>query len=470
MKSQKKKLLNVRIPAWLPRVETLIKDTSMQPDRLRAVIHQFFLAWIKDKHIRKADSHEAIRRKKGYFAVSAELLKEVGTKHYAGYVRLLESHDVIRRHRSVNGNGLYRAGDHCTLFRWVVPAHIEGDIPFRAEVISDNRTIKSILHCRDNHRREIVGVPDRIDLSMRPLFQKLKEFTEEIVWEETDFDRVSSDLGEFYFEQLYNGNIFWNSVCEFGNRYHTPYTTLSKRYRNRLRFKGREGTPLVLLDFANSQPFFSSILGDGELISELAPEFLPILPVIKEIVQQPDFKLYKQLCSEGRLYQYFTEGTNITKDEIKTLLFKSVLFAKKRPGSAAVRDFRARFKRYFPSVVALADAIKELDENVLPELRAIIKPPSLKSKSYNDSHKIVPALMQRLESRMVFKHIVPAMLTAGIGPFLTVHDAFIILPDDEEKTRKIIAESFSSFNVNAPLIRSDILSKTPWEVAQTQKV
>jgi hypothetical protein len=143
---EKLKALKVRIPDWIGKAESIASERGLKPDRLRAVLHQFFLAWLKNKAIRK-------NRKTGYasdyFPVSSEILKEVGTRDYTRYLDLLLAANIIERKRGADGQRCYMPGRHAQLYRWNSPSC---EPSFRAESITDQTTLKSVRRTRDNHQ------------------------------------------------------------------------------------------------------------------------------------------------------------------------------------------------------------------------------------------------------------------------------------------------------------------------------
>jgi hypothetical protein len=452
--------VKVRIPSWLPEIETIVVGTKLGSDRMRVMIHQFFLAWVKSERIRKNDPSSGEYKLPGYFPVNAELLKEIGSKHYARYVMVLEEQGIIKRYRNTNGNGCYEVGKHSTLFTWIKPEGLQGQIPFRLEQVHNSLVIKSVLRTRDRHIKDRLRIPASIPPEHTAVFEQLRQYTNEVVFLPESEHQVSSDVDELFEHEVIHGNITWHTVCSFGNRYHNQLTTLSKKSRKRLRFAGHENTGLMVLDFSNSQPYFSSIIGCGKLVEELLPEFLPVLPILNRVERKTDYHLYRSLCAEGRLYEFFMEEHRMERDEVKKKLFQAVLFAEKKV-SGFDKLFERSFETSFPSVLKMVKEIRRMDQYSLPRLKDIIRPPGVKFKSAhsNHSHKLIPAMMQRAESRIVYRFIVPALFAAGLYPLLTVHDSFI-LPQSrkgEEVARKIISAAFERFDVPPPHVKCEFL-------------
>jgi hypothetical protein len=458
MNTSELKPLKVRIPSWVPDMDVLAANNGLVPDRLRAVLHQFFLSYIKDKRIRRMKDHEDENRLPGYFAVNAELLKEKGSENYSTYVRVLEDCGVIERRRSAQGKSSYLTGRHSTLFRWGIPEADITQYAFRHEEIRDRRTVKSVLASRDRHSKSEVRIKNDIEPAWHPVYEQLRQYATQVVFMSGHEEETSLDTDDLFAAEVMAGSISWHTVCEFGNRYHNQYTSLPKKYRRLMRFEGREATPLMMLDFANSQPYFSSILGCGTLIEDLLPEFKPVLPIFRRAESRYDYQYYRHLCTTGNLYKNFLGNELMSKEDVKNKLFRAILFARKRI-TTEDRLFRSQFKLFFPSVVKMADDIRKMTEKDLPLIKNIIRPTGIKFKypKSNYSHKIIPCMMQRAESRIVYGHIVPEMIAAGIGPLLTIHDSFIILPEHEQKARTIIDSVFWKFQLPPPCVRSEMM-------------
>ena len=95
--------LKVSIPSHLPAIEELAAETGLVPDKLRAILHQLFLSWLKMKRIEKNKGFKEQHRRADFFPVSAELLKDVASENYASYVRFLEEKEVVERMRRWRG-------------------------------------------------------------------------------------------------------------------------------------------------------------------------------------------------------------------------------------------------------------------------------------------------------------------------------------------------------------------------------
>lgn len=452
------KHLNVRIPCWIDSTNEIAKRHSLNPDRLRAITNQFFLSWIRIKRMEKVPGYEIDNKMKGYFPVHSKILKLIGGKGYARYVQALVNEKIIRKLTNARGNDCYEVGKHSKLFSWIgLDEKWSTQRAFRFERVTDYCCIKAILKTHDIFQKH-VNYKTHLPEEMVGVINQLKAFTNEILilpLPDKPFDGDEKGINLAFMQALANGEIGWNTVDGFGERYHNPLTVIPKEYRKYLRFKGREDTPLVILDFSNSQPYFSSIVGNGDLLQKLLPEFLPLTQTFHTANEKEDYRLYQQLCCEGLIYEYFP----LDRDIVKIRMFSSVLFAKKQLRSKEDREFKNQFRKLFPTVVDIAHRLRKFNEFDLPGLKEIINPIGKKRKYHgtNDSHKIMSCMMQRTESRIMFRHIVPEMIKQGIQQFLTIHDSFILLPEHEQQVRQIIADVFDSLGVSAPKVKREQL-------------
>ena len=71
-------------------------------------------------------------------------------------------------------------------------------------------------------------------------------------------------------------------------------------------------------------------------------------------------------------------------------------------------------------------------------------------KSY---HKALACMMQRMESRIMLLRIAPKLIEAGLTPFVTVHDSFILPAHFAKKAEEIITNEFKILGVNHPQIK-----------------
>lgn len=416
------------------------------------MLHQFFLCYLKNERLRKSKSGANYLDE--YFPVSSQLLRRTCTDNYKLYVDALIEAGIIECNVNKMGGKSYLPGSHAQLYRWL------GISPyaFRSETITERAVIKSVLRTRDMYAKKCKEIAFELSDDNQVYSYMLACCNEVVLPDLHSRKEIESDLGVLEVEAFLTGNLNWFKVDSFGRRLHTPVSSMLKKTRKQLRFKSHPDTELVTLDIRNSQPFFSSVFMSKNLILTHLPEFTPIIPLIEDYERKPDFRLYRRLCVEGRLYEFLLEsiGENpndqIARDKVKELFFSAVLFSRTRVFGEQSR-FREHFRRAFPSVHDMFQRIKKLGTDTLPLLDDIIRPTGKRFKyaKSNDSYKLIACLLQRSESAMVYKVIAPKLMSAGV-PFLTVHDSFIALPGDAEFIQEAIKQSFDELSLPVPVV------------------
>lgn len=451
--------LNVKIPAWMGDVGKLAAGADLKADRLRIVLHQFFLCWLM--------AAKSANRKKlhlyhdGYFPVSSYILRQVATDRYFEYVALMLRLGLIEKKSGQEGGANYSPGYHSQMYRFLLPDTAGAKIKFRDETVTDYRTIKSVLKKRD--RYVLDDYEDSRRLKLLPIHETLKGF---VLGTIIDMDIAAdiekklnpsfatdayAELDMLHLAAICSGDIGWHVVDSFGERYHNHIINIKKEFRPAIRFRGYEGEKLVSLDISCSQPFFLSQIASGKLFETLLQEFTPLSGLINELSKQPDYRHYRGLCEAGTFNRFLGAMRDIDPDIAKIEFFKAVVYSKKKvgPGDVAMRN---EFRRFFPGVYKFIMAVKRLNENDLPALKNIIVETKGKYRVGNNSHKILPCLLQRAESRMI-QNIAARMVSEGLGPFLVIHDAFLVLPDHVDRTIGVINEAFNALDIAPPTLK-----------------
>jgi hypothetical protein len=463
-KENKPKPLSVRIPAWVENIDEIATANKLDGDRMRVLLHQFFLSYLKNSKLRSGKAGRNFLPE--YFPVRSLLLRQTCTDNYIKYVNALIAAGVIEKRNYDSGKQSYVVGGHAQLYRWMIPNTYYGGYSFRKEIVSAQKSVNAVLRTRDKYVKE--NNKNALELAKsNPAYIDMLDYFNDLVIIEPGQDEVSahqitSDLKFLECELLANGDLSWFTMDDFGHRLHHPVATMPKDYRKYLRFKEYLDQPLAVLDVRNSQPYWSSVILNKDLINAYLPEFIPLLEHIIRFERKPDLLLYRKLCVEGRLYEFLMEGMGLStkdhetshkiRDDFKVLFFSSILYSKTRVFGEKSR-FRDSFRMQFPNVHAMFQTIKSMDETILPELKHIICPAGkkFKHKNSNDAHKVFPCMMQRIESVMMFQVIAPKLIDAGIR-FVTVHDSFILLPQDVDQALKIVRNSFENLGIPAPTI------------------
>jgi len=70
----------------------------------------------------------------------------------------------------------------------------------------------------------------------------------------------------------------------------------------------------------------------------------------------------------------------------------------------------------------------------------------------------MPAMMQRLEATFL-RRISQRMIDAGIAPFVTIHDSWILLEGDVDKAEQIVKEFFTELGFQPPQLKREACNK-----------
>ena len=351
------------------------------------------------------------------------------------------------------GGKSYLPGVYSQLYRFTPT---QGSWGFTEDSISDYRTIKSVLSIRDKYQE--VRYNEQTRQPLNTIHNELKKHVYTCKIDMTiaakvvdtiyePGDDVNRELDLRYLKAINDGDVFWFKVDAFGERCHHPYTNLKSEYRKGIRFQDYQDEALMQIDIKNSQPYFSSVLNE-KIIDEILPEFAAVKPLIADLQLEPDYQLYCDLCRTGMIYEYMAELMGITRKEAKGQFFGAILFSNLRVAKK-FQSMKYAFIDAFPSVHHFLTIIKKMDLNSFPEIAEVLGYVSTKKFS---------CAMQRLESRLIIQNVSGRLIAGGIGPFITIHDSFIILPQDSSTVIKTIQDTFSDLNLPPPLMSQEMLT------------
>jgi hypothetical protein len=281
-----------------------------------------------------------------------------------------------------------------------------------------------------------------------------------------------------YFNQielLADKRLRYFSRNKTNNRLYTPVTNLKKELREFIIGN------LVNIDLKNSQPFFlgqllmklvrlmanlrldinkndledinnNTILCCSFLNFDLSKTFgIKVIKSISKIHQKQkkanlvNLKEFADCVNAGNLYEYVGKYFNgkYKRDEIKDMMFK-VLFS---------RNFDYKnYTKFIPY-----EKEKKVFAEVFPIVAEMVK--ILKEEKFNSGkHKILPVLLQKIESYIFIDCISKDLVNAGIVP-ITIHDSIIVERQHKNKAIEIIHNVFAQkFNV-IPLFHEDSINR-----------
>lgn len=272
-------------------------------------------------------------------------------------------------------------------------------------------------------------------------------------------------------ESLADKRLRYFARNKTNNRLYTPVTNLKRELREFII------GDFVNIDLRNSQPFFlgqlliflnemavkfinrdistdlrdinnNTILCCSFLKFDLVKTFgIKVIKLISKIHQKQkksnlvNLKEFTDCVNAGNLYEYVGNylDEKYKRNEIKEMMFE-VLFS---------RNFDYKNNRLF---IPFEREKKEFTK-VFPVVAAMVK--ILKDGKYNSGkYKILPILLQKIESYIFIDCIAKELVNVGIVP-ITIHDSVIVERKHKEKAIEIINNVFAQkFNV-IPLFHID---------------
>jgi len=225
-------------------------------------------------------------------------------------------------------------------------------------------------------------------------------------------------------------------------RLYSSLVSFNKEFRPAISWRG---APMVAIDISNSQPYLLAALltpdfwiNDGRGKSTVTlynlpyhtnyTHLYPIADIITlcnflEQTQPADVVLFRQIVTSGKFYERLCHMIPKPKGrkpyeraDMKTLMFK-VLFTK----NEAIDQGWAKAKRDFASL--------------FPNVNALIR---LIQSTGNAN---LPCLLQRLESHLMYNHVVPRIsCELKDAPIFTIHDSIVTTVGNERRVANILRE------------------------------
>ena len=146
---------------------------------------------------------------------------------------------------------------------------------------------------------------------------------------------------------------------------------------------------------------------------------------------------WKSLCESGQLYEYFQSIIfDKTGNKLKRSDAKQIVITTMYSTSIINNEWKKLFSATFPSIYKFLSDIKKM----------------LKIKR---SHRLLPLMMQSIESYIWCENILPELDRMKIT-YLFIHDSVIVKEEDLDRTELKIMETYFLFGVNAKIDKTDI--------------
>jgi len=154
---------------------------------------------------------------------------------------------------------------------------------------------------------------------------------------------------------------------------------------------------------------------------------------------QNEIKKYKKLCEDGEIYEFFQREIFIkTGSKLNRIQVKELFIINMYSSNNVQSEYKKLFASVFPSIYNFIVKIKSL----------------LKDKR---RHRILPILLQGIESFMMIEQILPKLDNMNIK-YLFIHDGIILKEEDVDRVELVILQEFNYMNIR-PSVSIDKLKK-----------
>lgn len=393
--------------------------------------------------------------KEEFIQIHSDVLRCIFRDNYKQIINELKSSNYIQ----VN-NYFAESLHHCKSYR-INPELVDLSNPFAyteeeidKNFISKLQTLKTINLSSievDEARQHIIN--QTANLSLLPDAEAMQYVANE-------YSRMNNmNPPETYFEYFNNYPLKKVGVDRFGNRLHSVITNMPKVLRKCLRFNTAPTVPVVEIDIVNSQPFFLSAV-TSQLIARFVPDATAAIPIFEKYEHCADVIKFRNLCRDGKIYEYLQtayeidfgsicEGSSKQKRDYTKKLTYSVLFGDysmmdanlSKNGRSELSKIKNRFYRKY----------KEEFEHVyslFKEVKALQMTCTVNNKGERKQYANNCLIAQRLESGVMYSHIVQACINEGYTEIVTVHDCLIVRVDEYDKIKSLSLHEFQQLNLN----------------------
>ena len=247
-------------------------------------------------------------------------------------------------------------------------------------------------------------------------------------------------------------------------RVHHPVTRLPKSIRHSILV---DGESIHEIDVVNCQPLLLPLIyrswnDSGRCFARIPLGTLvkysdssardrgerePLLCVVpREIVE------FVSWCERGEVYERLAEmagwsvGDESSRESVKVRVYRNLLYA---DGAGLQRDdntLAKAFRERFPDLYAMLWSAQHrtlVDARTRSRVRSVASAPSGKTSIIRKS--VLPFYMQRIESQIVVRGVVPRWMNEKPGRFLaTIHDSLLVAESDAEDAAQMLRDEFAA--------------------------
>lgn len=348
------------------------------------------------------------------------------------YINFLEQHRYLECPRTINGSKKYMVGKHAALYR-IAPSVLKKSYVYVD--LTNNYVIKKMKRQQTAYDQRVLQ-STTLSATRKTLLQMASraQFDYSSAWQAVQSNGNASSrkltLKKDYIRYVQHTNFTYKPDPDYyGERLHHKWTNMYKDVRKHLYFQ--EPGDIVEFDIANSQFYFLSVVFNYH-VREILPEYEEQLRIIETYCAKEDVVQFCTWAQQGVLYDELT-GMYQTRAKAKAALFK-IMFS----DHVTFKSMKNKFARQFPNIREMID-----------QININCKRPDLKPTN-SDAWKNLPAMMQRLESRVMIDRLATNFIAAGASDFITVHDSFLVQRNDLKLFLDTVKQVFAELEIGTP--------------------
>lgn len=477
-KSNSKYLLAL-VPKNAPNLDEITNGDAKLSDCIRLVYHYLFMLklaiWKKDLEDRPNFYNQ------GWIPLNVLTIRNIIYQDKAiKILKYMVDKGLLEKYSPPAGQKFYIVGKLSGMYR--IPGNMyqkkERGFLYRKEQVTTKTLVNKVLKFKEQMKTEKIVAEFKL---YQPEYASLIKMVEQFKPIITDVKQLLlskevSDQDNYGELQMFLDTFETDQnrcmTCDFGNRFHSPFTNLKSEYRSLFRFDEYMNDKHISIDVTCSQWYFLGILlsKPDQFIKRYLPEFKIAIPLFAHCSGADDVQKFLQFTSTGGFYEHWAEKRwpveslscplttrDKAKSELSYILFGKVHTHHSTPNYATLVDAKELFQKLFPTVWNVIVGIKELGKDELPFMDLFYYDKKTGKYMGNKlSHKNMSALLQRLESRILIGTISSRLIKKKVV-FVTIHDSFLAPSKFEKIIKNEIELFFKWYKLPHPKLKTEDL-------------
>jgi hypothetical protein len=452
MKTKKKTIgklkLSCMIPIHAPILES-IYENKRDADKARVILHYLFHTRQRMKD--NPNFASGLNRYERWCPVYSTNLKAM-IHDYKRILDILLHESIIEFKHNSEGNPSFFPNKYTILYRIDFPMHLlhPDTKRYRKEEITTPSVIRSVK----KHFEKGFEMNFRKVCTQYPWLKRSVGFIKKLQLKPLLKENTNGNIEflEMTSNQFNNGLYRHISIDDYAGRVFTHLSNLPKVLRKHLEIEGSLD-PLVIVDVKNAQPYLIALVLNYPHLIQYTPELSELYPVLEKFSKYDDVKHFFRTCATGRVYDDIAIGGQISRDEVKTMMLKHVLFCSKSELKGDLEEsikrkrFQNTFKSLYPNVFEALTELKSLKKKNFKFIEKLEALREQKLKAY-----AIPSLLgMRLEVAFFIK-VVAKNCDDSQLEIATIHDAFILRKADLNRFILSFNSVFELLNVPGPTL------------------